>query len=161
MAVKADYVNFLRMFLKDLAANNILLKFQMENDEDYLGLYCDLALSAFNNMPPPVAVFQYVNFPATATLLHRAAMECLISNDVKKSRNDLTYSDGGITVNDGPKYQYIINVLTRLVETEENYWKQYLIGLNINMGWGGVSSPYANLHALNYTNIKTFLSVGF
>ena len=84
-----------------------------------------------------------------------------MSNDILKSRNDLTYSDGGITVNDGPKYQYITGILSRIVANEEQYWKQYLIALNINMGWGGVSSPYANLHALNYTNIKTFLSVGF
>ena len=161
MATKADYTVYLRMFLKDLAANNILLKFQMENEDDYLGLYLDMSISALNSMPPPVANFQYTNFPFSATLLHRAAYECLLSNDIRKSRNDLTYSDGGITVNDGPKYQYIIQVLQRLVESEEQYWKQYLISLNINNGWGGVSSPYANLHALNYTNIKTFLSVGF
>lgn len=158
---KADYVNYLRMFIKDLAAKNILLKFQMENEDDYLGLYLDMALSGLNSMPPPVATFAYSNFPFSGTLLHKAAFECLVSNDIQKSRNDLTYSDGGITVNDGPKYQYIIQVLQRMVDKEEEYWRQYLIKLNIELGWGGVSSPYANLHALNYTNIKTFLSVGF
>ena len=161
MAAQSDYIGYLRNFLKDLAAQNILLKFKEENADTFLGLYCDMALSALNNMPPPVANFGYADFPATATLLHRAALECLMSNDILKSRNDLTYSDGGITVNDGPKYQYIIGILSRIVANEEQYWKQYLIALNINNGWGGVSSPYANLHSLNYTNIKTFLSVGF
>jgi hypothetical protein len=158
---RSDYVGFLRDFLKDLAANNILLKFQQENTDDLLGLYLDMALSGLNATPPPVANYQYSNFPFSATLLHKAALECLLSNDIKKSRNDLTYSDGGITVNDGPKYQYIIQVLQVMVKQEEDFWRQFLINTNINLGWGGVSSPYANLHALNYTNIKTFLSVGF
>jgi len=158
---KNDYIESLRKFVKDLVAKNILLKFQVENEDDFLGLFLDMALSGLNSMPPPVASFAYANFPFCATLLHKAALECLISNDIVKSRNDLTYSDGGITVNDGPKYQYIIQVLQRIVDKEEDYWRQYLINLNIQMGWGGVSSPYANLHALTYTNIKTFLSVGF
>lgn len=151
----------MRKFLKDLAEKNILLDFQEENTDEFLELYLDIALSYLNNFPPPVANYSFQQFPNAALLLHRSAWETMMSNNIVKARNDLTYNDGGITVNDGPKYKEILRMLEAILRTEEENWKKYLVSVNIAQGWGGVSSPYANLYSLSYTNVKTFLSVGY
>jgi len=145
----ADYQTHLRAYIKDNEALNILLDFTEENTDDELELYLSMGLSHLNNIPPHIGDYTFVTFPYTGLLILEAVMEVLISNGIVNQRNQLTYNDGGITVNhpDGDKYMKTITVLTRRIELFEKSFKAWKINLNVNAGWGGSYSPYATLNA--------------
>jgi hypothetical protein len=81
-------------------------------------------------------------------IIHQAAIECLISNSIVQSRNDLTYNNGGITIkiSDGQRYLSVLQILYRCTDMEINALKNIKIAINIQGGYGGVASPYAYLH---------------
>lgn len=146
-SMKFRYRTSLRNYIKDKSVLNRLLKFEEENFDDDLDLYIDMAIGFLNSIPPPVANHTLDNFPMPSLIIHQAAIECLISNGILQSRNDLTYNNGGISVkiSDGQRYMAQLQTLTRLVDREIKSYQDSKISANINGGWGGVFSPYAQL----------------
>ena len=146
------YRNGLRDFLKDYEEFNRILKFEEENADDKLDLYLNMAVGFLNSIPPPVAVYSVESFPMPAALLHRAAIECLISNSILQSRNELSYNNGGISVKfpDGNRYSNAIQMLLNIFNQEIEMLRQYKISLNIEGGWGGVNSPYQYIAGYPY-----------
>jgi hypothetical protein len=144
----AGYRQGLRSFLKDKADLNRLLKFEEENFNDMLDLYIEMSLGFLNYIPPLVASFDLSTFPIPSLIIHQAAIEALISNDIVQSRNDLTYNNGGVTVkiDDRERYLPILQWLYRIADMEINMFKQIKVSINIDNGWGGVSSPYNTIH---------------
>lgn len=142
------YRTSLRAFLKDNALVNRLLKFTQENTDDELDLYLNMAIGFLNHIPPLIGNYTYASFPIPALVLHQAAIECLISNGIVHSRNELTYNNGGVTVkiSDGSRYLKQLNLLYRMTDQEINNFKQIKIALNIDSAWGGVHSPYSSLN---------------
>ena len=142
------YIESLRIFIKDHDFLNRLLKFTKENLDEELGMYVNLALSAGNSIPPMIGAFGFDAFPVPNYIIHQGAVECLISNGIAASRNELTYNNGGITVKipDGARYLNYLQSVYRAIETEIQMIKQIKIAINIQNGWGGVSSPYSYLH---------------
>jgi hypothetical protein len=140
-----DYRKGLRVFLRDHAEMNRLLKFEEENADDSLDLYINMALGYLNNLPPRVANFGYSNFPIPSLLIHQAAVEALVSNGILQSRNEITYNNGGISVKVSDKSRYLpyINELNRLVAREMDSFFKIKISINVEGAWGGVSSPYS------------------
>lgn len=143
-----EYNTALRDFIKDKQPLNRLLKFVLENEETDLDLYINMALGFLKFIPPYLGDIAITAFPMPALLIHQATIECLISNSIVQARNDLTYNNGGVTVkvSDGERYLRILQQLYRMTDLEISSYKQLKIQLNINGGWGGVYSPYAQLH---------------
>jgi hypothetical protein len=144
----AAYRTSFRNFIKDYDFLNRLLEFKQENDDNTLDLYLNMSLGFLNSIPPYLGPFTWENFPIPNLIIHQATIECLISNTVVQSRNDLTYNNGGITVKvaDGSRYLGALNALYRAAELEMNSLKGIKIAINIQSGWGGISSPYSYLH---------------
>lgn len=142
------YRDALRAFIKDHAEVNRLLKFTQENVDDELDLYLNMAIGFLNSIPPPIGGFTWATFPIPQLLIHQATIECLISNGIVAARNDLTYNNGGVTVkiSDGDRYLKHLQILFRMADLAISNFKQMKISININGGYGGVSSPYAWLH---------------
>lgn len=142
-----EYRTSLRAFIKDHAAKNRLLEFVEENTDDELDLYINMALGFLNSIPPLIGSFTYGTFPIPSLVIHQATVECLISNGICNSRNELTYNNGGITVkvSNGDKYLRHLQWLTRLTDQEIKSLLNIKIALNIDGGFGGVYSPYAYL----------------
>ena len=142
------YRNSLRAFIKDQSTKNRLLNFAQENTDDELDLYLNMSLGFLNVIPPYVGSYSFATFPIPLLLIHQATIECLISNGILNSRNDLTYNNGGITVriSDGDKYLKHLQWLTRIADQAINSLIKIKIALNIEGGFGGVNSPYAYLH---------------
>ncbi len=149
----ANYRTSLRAFIKDNEALNRLIEFKEENTDDELDLYISLALSFANSIPPFLEIYTYGTFLLPNLIIHQAALECLISNGIVQSRNDLTYNNGGITVkvDDGDRYIKFIQILTRATDREISQFKQMKIAINISAGYGGVHSPYSYLHGRSTT----------
>ena len=148
MATHSEYITALRAFIKDHDVLNRILKFTEENTDDELSLYINMSINFLNAIPPLIAPFTIINFPMTSLIIHQAAIECLISNGIVNSRNDITYNNGGVTVKipDGDKYLRQLQMLYRLADMEISTFKQLKIAYNIEGAYGGVHSPYAQLH---------------
>lgn len=142
-----QYREALRTFLKDRQELNRLLQFEEESRNEDLDLYLNMSLGFMNLIPPPIQVFSLANFPIPALLIHQAAIEALISNGVVQSRNDLTYNNGGVTVktSDGDRYLSILQALYKRADRGIEFLSKYKVSLNVNAGWGGSASPYANI----------------
>ena len=161
MPTQTEYRNALKTFIKDKAELNRLLKFTVENLDDELDLYIEMAIGFLNAIPPFITPFTIVTFPIPSLILHQATIECLISNGILQARNELTYNNGGITVkvSDGDRYTRFYQILTRMADQEINALKELKIAININGGYGGVYSPYGYLHGRGQTlNPNTLLS---
>jgi hypothetical protein len=146
---QAEYLSALRNFLKDIKDLNRLLKFELENaDEPFLNLYLNMAFGFLNAIPPYIGPFTWGTFPIPNLLIHQATIECLISNSIVQARNELAYNNGGITVKiaDGNRYMNLLQILYRATDMEISTLKQIKIAINIQNGYGGVSSPYSYLH---------------
>ncbi len=147
------YRTALRAFIKDHSNKNRLLAFVEENDDDELDLYLNLSMGFLNTIPPYIGTYSFATFPIPLLLIHQATIECLISNGILNSRNDLTYNNGGITVriSDGDKYLKHLQWLTKIADRAIDSLTKIKIALNIEGGFGGVHSPYANLHGQGTT----------
>jgi len=145
---EAEYITSLQTFIKDHDFLNRLLKFTFENTDDECSLYVNMALSFGNSIPPMIGSFTFANFPTPNFIIHQATIECLLSNGIVNSRNELTYNNGGITVKipDGGKYLQHLQMLYRSVDLEISMLKNIKIAINIQNGFGGCSSPYSYLH---------------
>lgn len=143
-----EYRAALRAFVKDNTLVNRLLKFTEENTDDEMDLYINMAIGFLNFIPPFIGSYTVETFPFATLVIHQATIECLISNGIVNSRNDLTYNNGGVTVkiSDGDRYLRQLQQLYRLTDMEIKAYTQIKIALNIDGGFGGVSSPYAYLH---------------
>lgn len=144
----AEYRTALRAFIKDHANKNRLLNFIEESSDSELDLYINMSLGFLNSIPPFIGSYSLANFPIPQLIIHQATIECLISNGILNSRNDLTYNNGGITVrlSDGDKYLKHLQWLTRIADQAISNLIKIKIALNIESGYGGVHSPYGYLH---------------
>jgi hypothetical protein len=143
-----DYRTALRSYIKDRTDANRILKFVQENTNDELDMYINMALGFLNGIPPLVGEYSFDSFPIPSLLLHQATIECLISNGIVYSRNDLTYNNGGVTVriSDGDRYLRQLQMLYRVTDSEISSLVKLKIALNIYGGFGGTYSPYVRLH---------------
>ena len=145
---QAEYRDSLRNFIKDFEALNRLIEFKEESTDNLLDLYLNMAIGFLNSIPPYIGPFTWDNFPIPNLIIHQSSIECLISNSIVQARNDLTYNNGGITVKiaDGQRYMNALQILYRAADQEINSLKQIKIAINIQNGYGGISSPYSFLH---------------
>lgn len=146
------YRNGLRDFLKDYEEVNRILKFEEENNDNLLDLYLNMAIGFLNSVPPPVMTYTIENFPLPGLLIHRAAIDCMISNSIMQARNELSYNNGGISVKfpDGNRYSGPLQMLTSVFNQELEMLRQLKISINIEGGWGGVNSPYQYIAGYPY-----------
>lgn len=146
------YREGLKDFLKDYEDLNILLDHEEENSSPKLDLYIHMALGFLNSIPPAVAFYDVNTFPLPGLLIHRAAIECLISNSILQARNELSYNNGGISVkvSDGNRYANQINMLLSVFNQEMDMFRQSKVSMNIDSCWGGMNSPYQYIAGYPY-----------
>jgi hypothetical protein len=151
----SEYRIALRDFIKDHDVLNRLIEFREENSSNELDMYIHMALGFLNSTPPMIQSYTISTFPLPSLLIHQASIECLISNGIVMTRNDLAYNNGGINVkiSDGTRYLQQLQTLYAVADKEIDVLTKIKIAININAGWGGVASPYASLHGLEGTVI--------
>ena len=156
------YRDGLRDFLKDFSEINRLLNFNEENSDSQLDLYLNMALGFLSNVPPPSESYTDVSaFPIPSLLIHAAVEQCLLSNSIRQARNELTYNNGGISVKvpDGSRYLQMLTAMSQQMNRELQMLTQRKVYLNIEMGWGGVNSPYQYIAGYPYL-IRPYNSLG-
>jgi hypothetical protein len=107
-------------------------------------LAMELALGKFN-MIIPISNANVFNFPNKAILLYGTLAALCEGQAALMARNHMSYSDGGITVAVEERmalYRELAVSYGQLFETSARAVK---LQRNIEDGWGGVSSDYANM----------------
>lgn len=161
----AQYVEHLRTYLKDSGLKNIILKHKQENAQSELELYTRMGITNMNMIPPSfILIYDETtisNCPNVSLVIMESTWHALVSNNILQARNDLAYSNGGITlkVEDAQRYLPTIQALWQNLLQSREHWRMYKKSVNIGSilgtgGYSGTSSPYADLYRGYY--VTTF-----
>lgn len=136
-----QFVNMIRMYLRDYAELNRLIKGEEHSDRMIAWAVMD-AVDDFNKTPP-LTSYTLQNFPSSSILRLGTVVNLLESLGLLQTRNHLTFSDGGIQVGVSDKTP-LLQAWIQLLQNKYEEKKQRLkIALNIEGAWGGgVHSEY-------------------
>jgi len=126
----AKFVSTLRQYLRDFPELNRLIDGQETSDRMLAWAVID-ALDDFNNSPPHIGVFTVSNFPYRSLLLRGSVIAVLESVGLLQMRNQMQYSDGGITVSVSDKAPMIMQWISMLQSTYETKKMNYKMSMNI------------------------------
>lgn len=136
MTSEQKYILLIRMYLHDNPEMNRLLR-DYESSDDSIRLAIRMVLSDWTATDPYHRQYTTDNFPCMDLLIKGVCVELLTSAGIYHSRNRLSYSAGGLSVevhNKGPEYMDWIN---QLKTDYENKKMRYLRIINANSAWGG------------------------
>jgi len=124
-----------RKFLRDTAKQNELRGVD-ESDDTIFKLAINMSISDWNTTPPLLAAVGLEDFPAFDWLIISTAMFVLQSAGVLQYRNELQYSDAGVSVNPwskGPVYFQTAGFWANLCDQKK---RDYKYALNVSKTFG-------------------------
>ena len=107
------------------------------------------ALNDFNTTPPLIPGYGFNNFPADSVLIRGAAITLLQSVAILKMRNQVSYSDGGITVGKWDNAGMMMSFVQFLQATYEEKKKQLKVALNLKRALGRSGGVASELRHVN------------
>lgn len=133
----------IRLFLRDTGGEESFLLDNLAYSDEEILHAMSLPVQMWNEIPPPIHTYSTQNFPfryhwliATTGYLFMAAAE-------QYRRNNLTYSAGGVQVNDQDKEPNYEQAAHRRLEEYREFVRRKKASMNLEMGYGGVGSTYA------------------
>ncbi len=138
-----------RIFMKDFSKTNKLLLEEEHKDGD-IARVLRRCISEFNKTAPPLSTVysKLEDLPISEeTVIKMAVYKLLMSESLKRSRNDLTYSDGNLTIDDDNKAQMYLQIANIFKTEYLKEIKDVKLCLNVNAGMMGNSSVYENLYS--------------
>lgn len=106
--------NDVRAFLRDNSALDNTLIDDLEFDAEEIRQALTYACDRWNDQPPYIGTYDYVDFPWRSKITIGAAAYLLQAAAHRFRRNALQYSAGGLTVADQEKYQQYDRAAERL-----------------------------------------------
>lgn len=148
-----EAVSYIRAYLRDFPELNRLIKGEETSDRMIAWAIID-TLDDFNSTPPFIGTFGLSNFPSSSLLRMGAASLIMESVAALQTRNQLQYSDGGISVNvsdKGPALLQFSSMLSQRYITQKNRIKG---SLNVELCFegAGVFSEYFVINGLYFSN---------
>jgi len=96
--VKQQMVDRIRLYTRDRREMNRLIGKEESEDEE-IELALDLSVDLFNDTPPVTpGRYTFLTIPSTRLIIHGAVIELLTMAGLVFSRNEIKYSDQGVTV---------------------------------------------------------------
>ena len=103
-----------------------------------------LAVDSYNTYPP-VAMTTTVDTMPASLLLFGTLWHMYQGQVALAARNQMSYSDGGLTVPIEERYQFYV----QMAQMYENQFKQAIqqekVSRNMESGWGQVNTDYATM----------------
>ena len=130
----------IRDYLADSPENNHLIDGE-EFTDARIELAMELALSSYNTMPP-TGGFVMDQFPADL-LLYGTLWHLYNGQVALSARNQMSYSDGGLTIPIEERYQFYIQMAGMYEQQFKTAAKESKISRNMEAGWGNLSTDYA------------------
>jgi len=129
-----------RVYIKDAASSNTLLADQ-EFSDDRIRLAMEMALDDFNNIPVQTQ-FTLDYFPSKTILMLGTVAQLLKGEKLFQARNNLSYQDAGIAVNDRDKANIYAELGNQFYQEFEQRSRQWKREWNLQQGWGNFGSEY-------------------
>lgn len=129
-------VDELREFIRDDENLNTLIG-QKETENPGLVKAIEDAIDDWNSTPPLIDNYTVDSFPSKSMLKIGATLFVLKSAGIGKSRNHLTYSDGGLSIEKDEKTQLYQSWIDRFEPMWEKRKADYKIQKNLRSCWGG------------------------
>lgn len=143
----ARFVAGVRLYLRDHAALNRLIKGQETNDRMIAWCVLD-AISEFNGTPPMIGTYTFDSMMQMnlQSLLRKGTVKCILESvGLLQTRNHLPFNDGGLSVAVSDKAPLLQSWIDRLNADWKSTMKETKIAFNIESlldGGAGVASEY-------------------
>jgi len=126
------------MYLRDYPELNRLIDGEETSDRMIAWAVID-TLDDINNRPPFVGSFTVSTFPYRSLLLRGTVITVLESVGILQTRNQLQYSDGGISVGASDKAPMLMQWVQMLSTSYEQKLDKWKISRNITEAFNGES----------------------
>ncbi len=158
------FVGQVRDYMRDFPEFNALVVGE-ETSDGLINLCADLAADDFSNTMPPIGVFTVETHPSLYLLLIGTVIQVLRSAGILQARNNLNYSDGGLTVATSDKAQIYLAMANALMTEYEHKKRNLKISINAGSAYGGVRSEYSFIGAygqyIGIASVDSFTAVRF
>ncbi len=130
-----------RAYISDDSISNHLID-GVEFTDARINLAKKLALGTLNTTPPFSSYTEEsLNHP---TMLLQGVLWHLYQGQVAlAARNQMSYSDGGLTIPIEERYQYYIQLAQQFEQDFKTTLKNFKIAKNLASGWGEVQTDYS------------------
>lgn len=137
-----QFVGGVRLFLRDFKELNRLISGEESSNRQIVFAIAD-TIDDFNTTPPLLTPVGFVNFPSRSLLLRGTVATLLESVGMFQTRNQLSFSDGGMQVGINDKTSYLMSWIQLFRGRYEKKTQDLKVALNIEGGWGeGLHSEY-------------------
>lgn len=134
-------VQLVRGFTRDYPELNRLIAGEESSNRQIVWAILD-TLDDWNTTPP-LTHFSISNFPSRYLLVRGSVISLLESIGLLQTRNQLSFSDGGIQVGINDKTPFIQRWLEMFKNTYEHKKERFKVAYNIETAWeGGINSEY-------------------
>jgi hypothetical protein len=148
-----EVVAMIRLYIRDFPELNRLIAGEETSDRMIAWAVVD-ALDDFNSTPPFIGNFGLTNFPSLSMLREAAVIRILESVGLLQTRNQMNYSDGGISVSVSDKAQFLMGWIQMFRTSYEQKKIRIKSSLNVEMAMAGagVSSEYFVVNSVYLSN---------
>lgn len=164
MVDRATFVGQVREYLRDFPELNALLN-GFENSDVIINLCADLAADDFSTTPPPIGRFTVESHPSFYLLFIGTVIQVLRSAGILQARNNLNYSDGGLTVATSDKAPMYLTWANMFYQEYELKKRSLKLSMNAAAGYGGIRSEYSWVGAygqyVGLASIDSYTAVRF
>lgn len=146
-------ISMLRLYVRDLAPLNRLLDEEESKDRD-LALAIYRAIEDFNGTPPPLSLSlqQIIDNHLVDLILRGAACKLMESVVLTYARNELQFTDAGVSVKISDKFPIFMNWYGAMKPAWDQEKQQVKYSLNVNEivsdDSGGVFSEFWLINSL-------------
>lgn len=131
-----------RAFLADSEENNHLLD-GVEFTDTRINLAMEMAVDSFNTIPP-ISATTIGSLRSKSILLYGTLWHLYNGQVGLAARNQMSYSDGGLTIPIEERYQFYIQMAQMYEQQFKSMVNDYKIAMNMESGWGSVHTDYAS-----------------
>lgn len=148
-----EIVAMIRLYLRDFPELNRLIAGEETSDRMIAWAVVD-TLDDFNTTPPFLGSYALTNFPSLSLLREGTVIRILESVGLLQTRNQLSYSDGGITVGISDKSPLLFQWISMFRGSYEQKKTRMKASLNIEyaMSGAGVFSEYFVINGIYFSN---------
>jgi hypothetical protein len=149
-----ELVAMIRLYIRDFPELNRLIKGEETSNRMIAWAIID-ALDDWNTTPPFIGNASIMNFPSISLLREGAVIRILESVGLLQTRNQMSYSDGGISVSVSDKTPLLMNWIQMFRQSYEQKKDRMKASMNIEMGMAGTGtfSEYFVINGIYFPNV--------
>ncbi len=132
----------IRLHLRDTDASESFLLDNVAFSDGEIAMCTHLPVQYWNEIPPPIGMHTTTSFPYRYHWLMAIAGHLFLLVAEQQRRNNLTYSAGGVQVNDQNREPNYEQAAKRRLDEWRDFVKRKKAEINLSNAWGSLGSPY-------------------